>query len=58
MRIALVKTQSNENIKPERAMSYNQARPQVEGLEDQLSHKSSNMQFAIPAECSRTIGLA
>lgn len=42
------------DTEPELANFWNQESPQVEGLEHQSSHKTFNIQFVLPAECSVT----
>lgn len=42
------------DIEPDLAKFYNQERSQVEGLEQQPSHKTFNLQLVLSAECSRT----
>jgi hypothetical protein len=39
-------------MKHERTISYNQARHAVEGLGNHPSHKTFDLQFALPAGCA------
>lgn len=54
MRITPAKAPSNGDTDLELSIFCNLARPQVEELGHQSEHKTLDIQFVLPAECTRT----
>lgn len=50
----LAKAPSKGEKEPEPAAFCDQTMPETEGLGHQLSHKTSDLQFVLSAECSGT----
>lgn len=51
-RVILANTSVMSSPEPEPGIFYNQARCQVEGLGPKLGHKTFDLQFILPEECS------